>query len=345
MPWTRGVFGVSVNGDALFELTEVLVSGGSKPSFDEMWRLYQDRQIVGAQWSMAKSELSILWIDCAEDNPATELREATSRTWKIRTAGPGDAERNLDERLTDVVVFDFARPSRTDLALLRSVKRRYSTVPILMLTEEHSEQLAVWAFRARVWNYFSKPVTLREFSGNLNQIAKVLRQRGASSRQPEFLGALLPERLAGQAPAIDVMERVAEALRQNYAHRLRAADLAREFHLSRFQFSRLFKRRFGHTFRDYLTRVRIASARRLLGTQRIDNTVTAVGMLAGYQDPSYFARAYRRHTGESPSAYARRIANARAASAPAPPLDPDQDFQERRSRLRRASDAPGRRRR
>src|SRR4051812_29342829 len=139
--------------------------------FDEMSSLYEDRRGIGAQRSMAKSELSVLWIDCAEDNPATELREATSRTWRIRTASPSDAERLLDERWADVVVFDFATPSRADLALLRSVKRRYTSVPILMLTEEHSEQLAVWAFRARVWNYFSKPVTLRELSGNLEQIA------------------------------------------------------------------------------------------------------------------------------------------------------------------------------
>jgi YesN/AraC family two-component response regulator len=294
---------------------------------------------------MAKSGLSILWIDCAEDNPATELREATSRTWTIRKTSAGGAERMLDERLADVVVFDFARPSKADLALLRSVKRHYPTVPILMLTEEHSEQLAVWAFRARVWNYFSKPVTLREFSGSLNQIYRVLRQRSALPRQPEILGALLPDRLAEQASAVDVMERVGEALRQDYARRLRAGDLAREFKLSRFQFSRLFKRHFGHSFRDYLTRVRIASARRLLGTERIDNSVTAVGMLAGYQDPSYFARAYRRHTGESPSAYARRMATERAASVAANPPDPAQDIQERRSKLRRTSDAPGRRRR
>jgi AraC-like DNA-binding protein len=155
----------------------------------------------------------------------------------------------------------------------------------------------------------------------------------------------LPERLAEPAPVADVMERVADALRQNYARRLRAADLAREFKLSRFQFSRLFKRHFGRTFRDYLTRVRIASARRLLGTERIDNSVTSVGMLAGYQDPSYFARAYRRHTGESPSAYARRIAIARATSVSAHAPDPDRDMQERRTRLRRRSDSRAPRRR
>ena len=294
---------------------------------------------------MAKSQLSILWVICAEGSPATELLEAASRNWQVRETSARDALQALDRRLTDVVVFDFARPTKADLALLRTVKRRHPTVPILMITEEHSEQLAVWAFRARVWNYFSKPVTLREFSGNLSQIFKVLRQRGASSRQPEVPAALLPGHLAEQPSAVDVMERVAEVFRQNYATRLRAADLAREFKLSRFQFSRLFRRHFGCSFRDYLTRVRIASARSLLGTGRSGASVTEVGMLVGYQDPSYFARAYRHHTGESPSGYARRVAAEKEASASAHTPDPNRDIPERRTQLRRTSDSPARRRR
>lgn len=294
---------------------------------------------------MAKHELSILWVNCAEGNPATELLEVASRSWHVRKASAPETLQALDRQPTDVVVFDFARPARTDLALLRTVKRSYPAVPILMLTEEHSEQLAIWAFRTRVWNYFSKPVTLREFTGNLRQIAKVVRQRGSSARQPENPGSLLPAGLTGQPSGDDVMERVAEALRRNYAHRLRAADLAREFKLSRFQFSRLFKRHFGRTFRDYLTRVRIASARRLLGTDRVGTSVTTVGMLAGYQDSSYFARAYRHHTGESPSAYARRVAAARAANVSANPVDPAKDIEERRTRRRRKSDSSTRRRR
>ncbi len=294
---------------------------------------------------MPKSELSLLWVNCAEGNPATKLLEVASCNWRVRKAGAPDALLALGRHLADAVVFDFARPARADLALLRAVKRRYPAVPILMLTEEHSEQLAVWAFRTRVWNYFSKPVTLREFSSNLSQIAKVLSQRGTSARQPENPGSLLPADLAGKPADDDVMERVAEALRHNYANRLRAADLAREFKLSRFQFSRLFKRRFGHTFRDYLTRVRIASARRLLGADRGGNSVTAVGLLAGYQDSSYFARAYRHYTNESPSTYARRKAAERAASVPANPANPDQDIEARRTRRRRQSDSPARRRR
>ena len=30
----------------------------------------------------------------------------------------------------------------------------------VMITEEHSESLAVWALRARVWDYLVKPVDL-----------------------------------------------------------------------------------------------------------------------------------------------------------------------------------------
>jgi DNA-binding NtrC family response regulator len=58
------------------------------------------------------------------------------------------------ERHAPAVAFvDFDFPNRQGLNLLKDTKRSFPSLPLIMLTVQHSEALAVWAFRSRVWGY------------------------------------------------------------------------------------------------------------------------------------------------------------------------------------------------
>ena len=63
----------------------------------------------------------------------------------------------------DIICFDYDCPDVAGLNLLRQVKKDFPSVPILMLTEHNSEELAVWALRSRVWDYFVKPIDVESF--------------------------------------------------------------------------------------------------------------------------------------------------------------------------------------
>ncbi len=52
-----------------------------------------------------------------------------------------------------VLCFDFDYPDRERLRVMQAVKQTHPGLPLIMLTIEHSEALAVWAFRVPVWNY------------------------------------------------------------------------------------------------------------------------------------------------------------------------------------------------
>ena len=245
------------------------------------------------------------WIDCADGNAATALIQAVQLPWVIQKWDAQNALQALTRRQPDAIVFDFCNTSKENLRLLLTVKRRYPAIPILMVTEEHSETLAIWAFRARVWNYFVKPVSIREFNRNLTQLAKVMQARGSSSREIERPSSTFPGQSVAGGDSQGVVDLIAETMRRDYARELRAGDLAQSLKMSRFQFCRLFKRSFGCSFRTYLTRLRIGSACRLLSKSGSAASVTEVGLAVGFQDPSYFARMFRQATGESPSTYAR----------------------------------------
>ena len=67
---------------------------------------------------------------------------------------------------------------------------------------------------------------------------------------------------------------------------------------------RLFHAETGCTPMEYLTRLRIENARRLLALPNGGgHSVRQVALLCGYDDPYYFSRLFRRHTGCSPREY------------------------------------------
>jgi YesN/AraC family two-component response regulator len=210
----------------------------------------------------------------------------------------------------DIIVFEFDNPTPEQLRLLQSVKRLHPSTPILMITAAHGEELAIWAFRTRVWNYLVKPVPLRELKSNLVQLAKISRQRGGAGRQIERPGTMMPlapsEQLHDYAQS-SVMQRIIENVRRDHTTRLSVAQLARDCGMSRFSFSRLFRSSFGCSFREYVMRLRMETACRMLEAPH--PSVTHVAIAAGFTDASYFARIFRRHMHKTPIEYAQAAAS------------------------------------
>jgi YesN/AraC family two-component response regulator len=222
----------------------------------------------------------------------------------------------------DIIVFEFDNPVAAQLHLLQSVKRLHPSIPILMITSTHSEDLAVWAFRARVWNYLVKPVPLRELKSNLEQLAKISRRREAVGRQIERPGTMIPLTPSVDSPGHTekaVMQRIIENVRRDHTTRLCISQLARECGMSRFSFSRLFRSSFGCSCREYVMRLRIETACKMLKAPH--PSVTHVATTAGFTDASYFARIFRRHMNQSPIEYAQ------LASRQSPPVNVVRQFE------------------
>ena len=90
----------------------------------------------------------------------------------------------------------------------------------------------------------------------------------------------------------------------HYMNPLTLDDIARQAGLSRYYFSRMFKRETGHSFKDYLNITRMEAAKKLLGLP--DMNISQACYSVGFNDVSYFARIFKRYEGISPSDYRRR---------------------------------------
>jgi len=98
--------------------------------------------------------------------------------------------------------------------------------------------------------------------------------------------------------------RARDAIHARYAAPLRLDDLAHEAALSPFHFLRTFRAAFGETPHQYLTRVRIEAAKRLL---LADAPVTDVCFDVGFQSLGSFSALFARRVGAPPSAFRRRL--------------------------------------
>ncbi|WP_162467137.1 helix-turn-helix domain-containing protein [Streptomyces cavernae] len=99
------------------------------------------------------------------------------------------------------------------------------------------------------------------------------------------------------------MDTVTAYMRAHLADRIGLDDLAREVALSRFHFLRLFSATTGQTPHQFLTGLRMETARRLLESG--DEPVGRIGLLCGFSTASHFTTVFRRHVGHTPTDYRR----------------------------------------
>ncbi|WP_181422043.1 helix-turn-helix transcriptional regulator [Halomonas sp. LBP4] len=207
--------------------------------------------------------------------------------------------------------YQFDYPDLQGLADLRQAKQRVASVPLLMVTQAHSESLAVWAFRSRVWDYFVQPVDLARFLEVMKTLyqLRVPRHSAKESRKAMEVHNQIPAEARIRFPAPGDQEArldLAITFIDQHLHRkIAQAEVAESCGLSAFQLSRLFRKLTGSTFQDYLLTRRITEAQRLLANPRV--TVTDVCFSVGFRDLSYFTRTFQKHVGHTPTAYRQTL--------------------------------------
>ena len=99
----------------------------------------------------------------------------------------------------------------------------------------------------------------------------------------------------------DPITRIADYINENYAGRIRQADAAKLISQSEDYFGAYFKRRTGLCFSEYLKRVRLYHAQRLLRTTAL--SIKEIAYSTGFHSQEYFARVFRSAFGKTPLEY------------------------------------------
>ena len=113
------------------------------------------------------------------------------------------------------------------------------------------------------------------------------------------------EKLSGQSgqQTDERIDRMLAYIEKNYKEDLKLEDLAGEFNFNYHYLSAYFSQQMQEGFSDYLNRVRINKACKLL--QESTLPISQISSEVGYAEHSYFCRVFKKVTGETPSVWRR----------------------------------------
>jgi AraC-like DNA-binding protein len=247
---------------------------------------------------------NFLWVDLTVTTKESELSPIFGDSFEIRTCvDDRRPEDEIDRMDIAGVCFDFDYPDRHLLSQAVDLKRRYPSIPMLVMTLQHSEALAVWAYRNGMLDYLVKPVPEIELRSCIERVIKVHELKdGQPYRKLSLDRSPLPNDVPTATRSIE--EKLAPSIyyvQQNFGRRIYSAVVARLCSLSATHFSRAFKQAFTMTFQEFLLRYRIAEACRQFRVPGAPISDVAYGV--GFSDASYFTRVFKRYVGVSPSEY------------------------------------------
>lgn len=256
---------------------------------------------------------TLIWVDLRVQPFATDLASVVRSTYQLRyIREPSVIPKLVAALFPAAICFEYDKPGPKELEPLRRTRLEFPRLPVLMITVEHWEELAVWALRMRVCDYLVVPVEINDLC---SRIATLVSLGQRKSLQGELLDRGVPDiatsaaRCTNSAHPRDRLLPAISYVEANYSEKVALGVVARLCGLGRYQFSRIFKRVHGTTFRDFLIAHRINRAVHLLHAPGA--SITDVAFSVGFNDLSHFAHMFRRYVGVCPSDYLNETKSAR----------------------------------
>lgn len=199
--------------------------------------------------------------------------------------------------------FEFDEPDAIGMNAVAHVRRAHPSLPILMIISGHSHAVALWALRIRVWDLLVKPVATVELSQRIGTLIELTQQRrlgpSRAIRFPSQVG------VAATAPSgarkLVRTHRVIEHISKHFGQEITLAEVAALCRLSPSRFCHVFRAEHDVSFGQYLLQYRLARACQRLSEPNA--LAKEVAYAVGFNDLSYFTRAFKRQLGVCPSQY------------------------------------------
>ena len=250
-----------------------------------------------------------VWVDvCRVPRQHSLFLNAQQDCDVLRVTLPEAISAAVRSHRAQCLCIEYDYPDQAHLRTVPSVKREFPALPLLMLTEFHSEALAVWAFRSRVWDYRVKPIDRK----TLARLVDAMAHAGGTVRDDGWRAAPFPHDLIAPAghlrrPLIAAPHTTAAVtwISEHYSEACRIETIAELCHLSESEFSRVFHREHSISFRRFLLNYRIAKARDFLAEPQA--SVSQVAYAVGFNDLSQFGRMFRRIVGMPATHYQRHL--------------------------------------
>jgi two-component system response regulator YesN len=251
----------------------------------------------------------MLKVIVVEDEPAARRELVLLTPWDKfgmicagEAADGAEAIEKIKSTSPDIVITDIRMPGMDGLSLIEALcsfaaAEEKETPEVIILSGYSEFEYAQRAMRFGVDEYLLKPIEDEALGAALlRKAAKIHARSPQHQAEKRFftkdeLQHLDQEGSTFVDSAIDIIGR-------RYIQGVSIEEVATELGLSSGHLSRIFKRKTGLTFVDYLMHVRIKHAMELLHDPGAK--IYEVADLVGYEDPRYFAQVFKKIVGVNP---------------------------------------------
>ena len=202
-----------------------------------------------------------------------------------------------------VAILEIEMPQMDGLETARRIRQSDGTCALLFLTARDDFHCAREALQLRALDYLLKPWSEQELLPPVEEALRLVEAYGDDpvARLLTGEGCLEGELLHTSHRLGQVREDIESFIREHYTAELSMQTVAKAMNYSNAYFCKLFKQCFRVNFSAYLNEYRVARARELLQSTRLN--VREVSTACGYSDSNYFTRVFKRITGKTPSEY------------------------------------------
>lgn len=239
-----------------------------------------------------------------------------------------EALRVYEEEKIQIAILDIEMPGINGIEAAQKIREQDGDCCIIFLTAFDEFAYARSAITVKALDYLLKPYDEQELMLVLEEAIRLTEERmreraakeqmtagqspgtqadgaSASGMDGHEGGVAKVSRNEGEDFGSIRLSRVAEIIdryiRENYMFDISMQDMARTMNYSEAYFCKLFKQCFNKNFTSYLTEFRVAEAKKLLEEPTVN--VKEIGKAVGYADSNYFAKVFKRITGQSPTEY------------------------------------------
>ncbi len=195
----------------------------------------------------------------------------------------------------DIIVMDILIPEMDGLQALEEIRKFLPQASVLILSACSDFTYAQTAIRLRVQEYLLKPIKPSVFKQVFHKLLATIAPRQLPDEKE-----IVEEEEINQ---VYFIEKSLNYIQDNFKQKLPLQLVAAKVFMNPQYFSRIFKKEVGVTYIDYLNKLKIEYACKLLETT--DYPAYRISSECGFSDPSYFNRVFVQQMKMTPKGYRR----------------------------------------
>ncbi|MFC4323632.1 response regulator transcription factor [Litchfieldia salsa] len=210
-----------------------------------------------------------------------------------------EAMKIIAEHHPEIIFTDMRMPKQDGICLLKWLHSSSFVCKTIVISGYDDFDYMRNAIYYKSFDYILKPIDPEILDQTLDRAVNELSQEHQSKTQEMTEGFQAKDTITQKEKSS--MQEIEQYLRKNYKQDITLQEIADQFFLSREYISRRFKQEFKETITDYLTRIRIEYAKKLLHNPQMK--IYEIAFQIGYHNEKYFSKVFKKSVGVSPNEY------------------------------------------